>query len=48
MRRHVERISLPKLLGMASQVNGGGISQPSDEGSVVAMTRALKAADMGS
>ena len=37
---------LAEVVGYGFSSNGGGISQPSDEGSVVAMTRALKAADM--
>ena len=37
---------LAEVVGYGFSSNGGGISQPSDEGSVVAMTRALKDADM--
>ena len=37
---------LAEVVGYGFSSNGGGISQPSDEGSVVAMTRALKSADM--
>ena len=37
---------LAEVVGYGFSSNGGGISQPSDEGSVIAMTRALKCADM--
>ena len=43
---NVEQTILAEVVGYGFSSNGGGISQPSDEGSVVAMTRALKAADM--
>jgi len=35
------------VCGYGFSSNGGGISQPSDEGSIIAMTRALKDAGMG-
>ena len=37
---------LAEVVGYGFSGNGGGISEPSDNGSVVAMTRALKAAGM--
>ena len=37
---------LAEVCGYGFSSNGGGISEPSDQGSVTAMTRALKAADM--
>ena len=37
---------LAEVVGYGFSSNGGGISQPSAEGSVIAMTRALKCADM--
>ena len=37
---------LAEVVGYGFSSNGGGISQPSDEGSVVAMSRALKSANM--
>ena len=37
---------LAEVCGYGFSSNGGGISQPSDEGSVIAMTRALQDADM--
>ena len=37
---------LAEVCGYGFSSNGGGISEPSDEGSVTAMTRALKAADL--
>ena len=37
---------LAEVCGYGFSSNGGGISEPSDQGSVTAMTRALKAADL--
>lgn len=37
---------LAEVVGYGFSSNGGGISQPSDEGSVVAMSRALKSANV--
>ena len=37
---------IAEVVGYGFSSNGGGISQPSDVGSVVAMTRALEAARM--
>ena len=37
---------LAEVVGYGFSSNGGGISQPSDEGSVIAMNRALKDADL--
>ena len=37
---------LAEVAGYGFSSNGGGISQPSDQGSVIAMTRALKDADL--
>ncbi len=37
---------LAEIVGYGFSSNGGGISQPSDDGSVLAMTRALQAAGM--
>lgn len=37
---------LAEVCGYGFSSNGGGISEPSDQGSITAMTRALKAADM--
>ena len=44
--KHVVRISLQRLWVMVSQAMAGGISQPSDAGSEIAMRRALAAAGM--
>ena len=38
---------LAEVVGYGFSSNGGGISQPSDDGSVIAMTRALKMAGVG-
>ena len=37
---------LGEIVGYGFSSNGGGISQPSDDGSLIAMERALKMADM--
>ena len=37
---------LAEVIGYGFSSNGGGISQPSDEGSVIAMTRAMKDAEV--
>ena len=37
---------LAEVVGYGFSSNGGGISQPSDDGSVIAMTRALERSDM--
>lgn len=37
---------LAEVIGYGFSSNGGGISEPSDEGSVIAMTRAIKDADV--
>lgn len=37
---------LAEVVGYGFSSNGGGISQPSDDGSVIAMTRALEMSDM--
>ena len=37
---------LAEVTGYGFSGNGGGISEPSDDGSVIAMTRALKAAGL--
>jgi 3-oxoacyl-[acyl-carrier-protein] synthase-1 len=38
---------LAEVCGFGFSSNGGGISQPSDEGSVIAMSRAMKDAEVG-
>ncbi len=38
---------LAEVCGYGFSSNGGGISQPSDDGSVIAMTRAMKDAEVG-
>ena len=38
---------LAEVVGYGFSSNGGGISEPSDDGSIIAMTRAIKDADIG-